>query len=173
VVTGVLRVCPVGDLRRVTGELDGFDLLTLLSPDHAGEEHRGLACGRHLELRFNDIVEPRPGLVLPDRDLLAHIIEFGRKARLPMVIHCWAGISRSSAAAYVLACDRSPGQEGDIADELRRRAPFATPNRLMVALADDLLGREGRMVAAIERIGRGAEAAQGTPYQLPLCWPIE
>lgn len=168
-----LWICPVSDLRRVTGGLGGFDLLTLLSPDHAGEEHRELARERHLELRFNDIAEPRPGLVPPDRKLLAGIVEFGRQARQPMVIHCWAGISRSSAAAYVLACDRSPGYESDIADELRRRAPFATPNRLMVALADDLLGREGRMVAAIERIGRGAEASQGMPYQLPLRWPIE
>lgn len=167
-----LWVCPVSDLKRVTGELDGFDLLTLLSPDHADEDHRGLACDRHLELRFNDIVEPQAGLVSPDRELLANIIAFGRQAQNPVVIHCWAGISRSSAAAYVLACDRSAGHESDIADELRRRAPFATPNRLMVALADHLLGRQGKMVAAIDRIGRGAEAAQGTPYQLPLRWPI-
>jgi predicted protein tyrosine phosphatase len=89
------------------------------------------------------------------------------------VIHCWAGISRSSAAAYVLACDRNPGFELEIAGELRHRAPSVTPNSLMVRLADDLLGRNGRMVQAIERIGRGADAFEGQPYRLPLSWPIE
>lgn len=172
-VTNSLLVCPVGDLRRVAGRLESFDLLSLLSPDHAGEDHRGLACGRHLELRFNDIVEPQAGLVAPDGKLLQDILAFGRQAQRPLVIHCWAGISRSSAAAYALACDGNPGHEHEIADELRRRAPFATPNRLMVALADELLAREGRMTAAIARIGRGEEAAQGVPYRLPLRWPIQ
>jgi len=87
------------------------------------------------------------------------------------LIHCWAGISRSSAAAFAIACDRNPGFERDIADELRRRSPSATPNRLMVRLADDLLRRDGRMVDAIDGIGRGAEAREGEPYALPLKWP--
>ena len=101
------------------------------------------------------------------------IIDFGRGAGdRRMLIHCWAGISRSSAAAYAIACDRNPGFEGDIADELRRRAPSVTPNRLMVQLADDLLERNGRMGAAIARIGRGAEAFEGETYRLPLSWPI-
>lgn len=101
------------------------------------------------------------------------IVDFGRDAAdKRMLIHCWAGISRSSAAAYVIACDRNPGFEHDIADELRRRAPSVTPNRLMIQLADDLFGRHGRMVAAIARIGRGAEAFEGETYRLPLHWPI-
>ena len=101
------------------------------------------------------------------------ILDFARNAEdRTMLIHCWAGISRSSAAAYAIACDRNPGFERDIADELRRRAPSVTPNRLMVALSDDLLGRGGRMAEAIERIGRGADAFEGEPYRLPLSWPI-
>jgi len=43
----------------------------------------------------------------------------------------------------------------------------------MVSLADDLLGGSGRMTEAIHRIGRGAVAFEGEPYQLPLSWPIE
>ena len=86
----------------------------------------------------------------------------------PLLIHCWAGISRSCAAAYILACDRNPGHEQEIAVDLRRRAPFATPNRLMVQLADDMLVRGGRMVDAIDAIGRGAEATWGEPFRLPV-----
>ena len=55
-----------------------------------------------------------------------------------------------------------------IARELRTRAPFATPNGRLVALADALLGRKGRMVAAIRAIGRGADAFEGMPFSMPL-----
>jgi predicted protein tyrosine phosphatase len=168
-----LYVCPLSGLSGVAAGLNRFDLLTLLSPDHKGEDHRALACERRVELSFHDITEARPGLVAPDSVVMQAILDFGREARdRTMLIHCWAGISRSSAAAYVIACDRNPGFERGIAEELRRRAPSVTPNRLMVSLADDLLGRGGRMAEAIDRIGRGADAFEGEPYQLPLSWPI-
>ena len=168
-----LHVCPLSGLSGMAASLGQFDLLTLLSPDHAGDDHRVLACERHLELSFHDITELRPGLVAPDRAIVQQIVDFARDARdRAILIHCWAGISRSSAAAYLIACDHNPGFERDIADELRRRAPSVTPNRLMVALADDLLGRDGRMTEAINRIGRGADAFEGEPYRLPMSWPI-
>ena len=61
-------------------------------------------------------------------------------------MHCWFGVSRSPAAAYVAACALAPDQdEAAFADSaLRRAAPFATPNRRIVALGDALLAREGR-----------------------------
>jgi predicted protein tyrosine phosphatase len=144
-------------------------VLTLLSPGHEDNAHHESPFEQHLQLYFHDIVEAREGLIAPDRRTVGAILDFARNwtdAR-PMLIHCWAGISRSSAAAYMIACARNPGCEADIADELRRRAPFATPNRLMIALADDVLQRSGRMVEAIARIGRGADAFQGSPYELP------
>ena len=170
-----IYVSSLGALSDAAAGIDSFDLLTLLSPDHPETDWSGLACGRHLRLAFHDIVEPLPGLVAPDRTAMQAILDFGRDAirHRAMLIHCWAGISRSSAAAFAIACDYNPGYERAIADELRSRSAFVTPNRLMVKLADDLLGRAGRMVEAIDRIGRGAEAAQGVPYQLPLSWPIE
>jgi predicted protein tyrosine phosphatase len=169
-----LYVCPLRRLSGVAADLDRFDLLTLLSPSHEGEEHRALGCDRHLELSFHDITETRPGFVAPDKAIMQAILDFARAARgRKLLIHCWAGISRSSASAYAIACDRNPGFEREIANELRRRAPSVTPNHLMVSLADDLLGRNGRMTEAILGIGRGAEALEGEPYRLPLSWPIE
>jgi predicted protein tyrosine phosphatase len=169
-----IYVSSLGALPGVTARLDSYDLLTLLSPDHPETDWRGFACQRHVRLAFHDIVEVRPGLTAPDHQTMQAILDFGRgeTGARPMLIHCWAGISRSSAAAFAIACDRNPGFERDIATELRRRAPAVTPNRLMIALADDLLQRDGRMIAAIEAIGRGAEAGEGEPYQLPLTWPI-
>ena len=171
----MIHVSSLSALNGVTASLDSFDLLTLLSPDYPDVDWRAFACERHLRLAFHDIVEPVAGLTAPDRDLMQAVLDFGRRCddQRALLIHCWAGISRSSAAAFAIACDRTPGFERDIAIELRRRSPLATPNRLMVRLADDLLERNGRMVEAIEGIGRGAEAREGEPYALPLKWPIE
>jgi predicted protein tyrosine phosphatase len=169
----MIHVSSLNGLPAVAAGLGAFDLLTLLSPSHPATDWTALARQRHIHLSFHDIVEPAPDLIAPDAVAIQAILGFGREAtpEIPLLIHCWAGISRSSAAAYVIACDRNPGFENDIADELRRRSPVVTPNRLMVALADDLLGRSGAMTAAIARIGRGADAFEGAPYQLPLVWP--
>ena len=169
----MIHVSSLSALGSVTSRLHRYDLLTLLSPGHPETDWSALACDRHLRLAFHDIAEPMPGLTAPDRDLMQAVLDFGRDVgeQRALLIHCWAGISRSSAAAFAIACDRNPGFERDIATELRRRAPSATPNRLMVRLADDLLQRDGRMIEAIDGIGRGAEAREGEPYQLPLKWP--
>ena len=169
----MIHVSSLSSLNSVTAGLDSFDLLTLLSPDHPETGWREFACTRHLRLAFHDIVEPMPGLIAPNRYLMQAVLDFGRgrEDQRALLIHCWAGISRSSAAAFAIACGRNPGFERDIAVELRRRSPSATPNRLMVRLADDLLQRNGRMVDAIDGIGRGAEAREGEPYALPLKWP--
>lgn len=168
----MIHVSSLSRLRDVATQLGSFDLLTMLSPGSAIGATDGLRPERHLHLSFHDIVEARPDLVMPDREVVEAILDFGRDwtADRPMLVHCWAGVSRSSAAAYVMACDRNPGREHDLAVELRRRAPFATPNRLMVALADGVLGRSGAMIDAIERIGRGADIFEGIPYQLPARW---
>jgi predicted protein tyrosine phosphatase len=171
----LIHVSSLRALDGVTARLRSYDLLTLLSPDHPDTDRSALNTRSHVRLAFHDIVEPTAGLVAPDRNILRAILDFGRGGTGCRVklIRCWAGISRSSAAAFVIACDRNPGYEQAIAEELRRRAAFVTPNRLMVRLADDLLGRGGKMIEAIDRIGRGVEAFEGEPYQLPLVWPIE
>ncbi|WP_445487061.1 tyrosine phosphatase family protein [Rhodopseudomonas sp. RCAM05734] len=168
----MIHICSLGGLHAVAASLDDFDLLTLLSPTHGAVDWSGLSPNRHLHVSFHDIVEPAPALVAPDANAMRQVLAFGDAARgRPLLVHCWAGISRSSAAAYAIACAHNPGFEREIAMELRHRAPEATPNRLMVALADDLLGCNGVMVDAVASIGRGAEAFEGKPYQLPLLWP--
>ena len=165
-----LIVCPAHHVADLIARRAPSHLLSLASTD-AGDGPAILA--NHLRLSFNDITEERAGLVAPSAEMIRDLLAFGRgwDGARPLLVHCWAGISRSCAAAFVLACDRNPGRERAIADELRSRAPFATPNRLMVRLADDLLARDGRMVAAIDAIGRGAEAPHGEPFDLPVRYP--
>ena len=134
-----IHVSSLNALAGVAAKLTSFDLLTLLSPGHPEMDWRGLNCHRHVRLAFHDIVEPVPDLVAPDHEMMQAVLDFGREGQPEhsLLIHCWAGISRSSAAAFAIACDRNPGFERDIAIDLRRRSPSATPNRLMVRLADD------------------------------------
>ena len=76
--------------------------------------------------------------------------------------HCIEG-------AFVAACALNPQRdEAGIARALRRASPTATPNIRIVLLADRLLGRDGRMVAAIEMIGRGEFASEAVPFRLEL-----
>ena len=117
-----------------------------------------------LDLAFHDITAPETGLVAPDLGIVTAILTFAETwdGTAPFVISCFAGISRSTATAFLVACARDPDHsEAELASALRKASPCATPNALMVALADDLLGREGRMIAAIRAIGRGADY---TPY---------
>jgi len=80
------------------------------------------------------------------------------------------GISRSTASAYASVCALSPHRdEADIAQALRRASPTATPNIRIISLADKLLGRNGRMIAAVETIGRGIMIdGEAAPFRLDL-----
>ena len=126
---------------------------------------------RHLRLRMHDIVEPVEGGVMPESSHVGDLIAFGKTwdRTAPLLVHCWAGISRSTAAAFILLCDlHGPGHEEKIARGLRFHAPHAQPNRLLVRHADLLLGRGGRMIAAVDNMGEARAVAQGEIVELPL-----
>ena len=142
-------------------------VVSLLSPDQPKPAVAGNP--RRLVLRFNDVDEPKHGLIAPDAEAIIRLLDFGAdlQSNAVVLLHCWMGISRSPAAAFILGCTLAPETpEADIARALRRAAPSATPNPLLVRLADGHLGRNGRMIDAIEAIGRGREARRGTPFEL-------
>jgi len=163
-----LLVCPLGEVDRLTALQRPSHLVSLLSPRTAPPDVAGIAVDRRLALAFNDIAGPVEGLRAPTRDDVAALLGFGARAEgATVLIHCWAGVSRSPAAAFALACQRRPpGHEATIAAALRRAAPSATPNPLIVALADELLGRGGALRRAIAAIGRGADTALGSSFLL-------
>ncbi|HET7336050.1 MAG TPA: protein-tyrosine phosphatase family protein [Rhizomicrobium sp.] len=146
-------------------------LVTLLSPEHMIETPAGLLPDHHLRLGMNDVPDAQFAEAPPAANHIGDLINFGRTwdAQAPMLVHCWAGVSRSMAAAYILLCDRlGPGSEADIAKAIRFRAPHAYPNPLLVKLADVALGREGRMIAAAAAMGRGTIVTQGERVEFPL-----
>ena len=111
--------------------------VTLLSPGTEVERPTGIRPERHLYLAVSDIVEPLPGQILPAATHLEELLGFVRAwdRAEPMVIHCFAGVSRSTAAAYIAACALKPGgDEFAIARAIRAASPTASPNPLLVAL---------------------------------------
>ena len=166
-----LHVCSLSRLHETVVATGASHLVTLINVGTPVERPASIAAERHLYLGMSDIVAPMDQHVLPGeahiRELLRFVQEWDRQA--PLVIHCWAGISRSTAAAYIAACALGPARDEEaIAIALRLASPSATPNAKLVSLADAVLGRNGRMVAAIERIGRGADAFEGAPFRLDL-----
>ena len=111
------------------------------------------------------------GWCCPGRRQVASILDFARRwdGKTPLVVNCYAGISRSTATAFMIIAGLRPERdEAEIAMTLRRFSPSATPNLRLVSIADELLGRDGRMIKAVMSIGRGADAFEGTPFVLAL-----
>jgi len=166
---GAIHVCPLSALPDVVGRHQASHLLTCLQDAVLVETPRPILPDRHLRLHIHDISDPLPGCIAPDAQHVERLIEFALHwgGRGPMVVHCWAGISRSTAAAFAALCAINPGvAEALIARRLREASPTAYPNRLMIRLADVALGRGGRMVQAIEAIGRGVVAVEAMPFSL-------
>jgi len=166
-----LHVCSLARLHETVAATRASHIVTLINAATAVERPVSVSADRHLFIGVSDIVDPLDGHIVPAAEhverLLAFVRAWGREN--PLVIHCWAGISRSTAAAFVTACALKPERsEDDIARALRQASPIATPNRRIVAVADEILGRRGRMVDAVERIGRGQEAFEGVPFRLSL-----
>jgi predicted protein tyrosine phosphatase len=104
---------------------------------------------------FHDAIEPAPGVVSPEKADIEAMLAFGRDAGdvSHLLIHCHAGISRSTAAMLMILAQAHPQEAEDaIVDRLLRIRPQAWPNSRMVAFADELLSRDGRLLAAVSRI---------------------
>lgn len=167
--SGVLHVCPFSALPNLVERAKASHVISLLQEEILVERPRGILPERHLRLRVHDISEPLVGCVHADATHIEEMIAFARAwgGQGPMVVHCWAGISRSTAAAYTALCCINPDvPEEEIAFNLRRASPTAYPNRLMIRLADQALGRGGRMMRAIEAIGRGVIAGEAVPFAI-------
>ncbi|HEY2009720.1 MAG TPA: hypothetical protein VGH23_12065 [Rhizomicrobium sp.] len=166
-----LLVAPLSSLEETIATHAPSHLVSLLSPEHMIETPAGFAAEQHLKLGVNDIVDPAAGPAPPRRAHIDALLTFSRRwdARQPLLIHCWAGISRSMASAFTILCDRlGPDREIEIARAMRQRAPHAQPNRLLVSHADEALGRGGRMVAALNTMGPPLVVEEGVTTAFPL-----
>jgi predicted protein tyrosine phosphatase len=105
-----------------------------------------------LTLRFDDVVDAVDGLA-PTIVQIQTLVEFDAAAHADerLVVHCTAGISRSTAALAVLLAARHPDLEDEIFSAIRKIRPQAWPNSLVVSLGDEVLGRRGALIGALRR----------------------
>lgn len=168
-----LIISPASHVASVCRDERPSHLLRLVSPDQAADV-ADLGVAASLTLIMHDVSQPAPNCVAPDRAMIQTLLDFSGSwsGERSLVAQCWAGVSRSTAAVYIVASQKLPNaSERELAAALRRASPQATPNPLMVAHADAILGRSGRMTAAIEEIGRGADFTGFECAELHLAKP--
>lgn len=166
-----IHVCPLSKVKETVQATGARSLVTLVDQGTPIERPVEISAARHLVVAVSDIAAAAKGHTLPSAPHVELLLSFVRRwdQRTPLLIHCQAGVSRSTAAAFIAACALRPQRdEAEIARAVRAGSPTATPNSRLVAIADAMLGRKGRMVAAIEEIGRGADCSEGVPFALEL-----
>lgn len=164
-------VCSLAKLEATATQSKASHIATLITDGTPVPRPQGVRAEDHLVLGFHDIVAPMDGMTPPGEahidQFLGFVTDWDRAA--PLVVHCWAGVSRSTAGAMIALCTLRPDlDEDDIAGRIRAGSPEATPNSRMIAIADKRLERDGRLVRAAERIGRGRDAFEGSVFSLAV-----
>ena len=166
-----VHVCSLARIDETAHAIGARSMVTLINVGTPVTRPACIPADRHLFIGMSDIAQPLLGHVAPDVEHVETLLSFVRAwdRQEPLLVHCWAGVSRSTAAAFVTACALNPQKmEDEIASAIRKVSPTATPNPRFVAIADDMLRRGGRMIAAVESIGRGEDCFEGVPFALAL-----
>ncbi|MET0443096.1 MAG: protein tyrosine phosphatase [Pseudorhodoplanes sp.] len=167
----MIYVCSLADLHPTVKTTGASHVLTIMANVAQVVRPETVTDANHLRVQVDDITEVMDGFVAPNEGHITQVLDFARgwDRRAPLVIHCYAGISRSTASAFAAACMLNPDRdERDIAQRIRAASPIASPNRLLVSLADRALGRNGRMVRALDDMGPGSMTVMGKPFRIDL-----
>ena len=167
----MIHVCSLARLHDTVRETGARHVVTLIKDISLVHRPATIRAENHLLLDMDDINDHIEGYVAPAEEHVGDLLRFVRAwdRANPLVVHCFAGISRSTAGAFVTACALNPRRdEMKIARALRDASPTATPNIRIVSLADRMLQRDGRMITAIRSIGPGMAAYQSEPFRLEL-----
>jgi predicted protein tyrosine phosphatase len=167
----MIHVCSLAALPDTVKTTGASHVLTIMAKVDQVMRPETVLEANHLKVQVDDITEHMDGFVAPTDLHVDQVLTFVRNwdRRAPMVVHCYAGISRSTASAFAAVCALNPDRdEASIARQIRAASPIASPNRLIVSLADKALGREGRMLRALDEMGPGNMLVEGRPFRLDL-----
>ena len=148
----MIHVCSLARLHETVSATGASHVVSLITRTYPVDLPKEITPDRHLWLDLDDISAPLDGYILPQVHHVEQLLDFvrGWDRAQPLVVHCHAGISRSSAAAFAAACALAPHRdERAIALAVRRASPTALPNKRIVSIADLLLQRKGRMLDAV------------------------
>ena len=147
----MIHVCSLAALPETVKATGASHVLTVMANVDQVMRPESVLAANHLKVSMDDITEQMDGFLAPSEAHIEKVLSFvrGWDRHAPMVVHCYAGISRSTASAFAAACMLNPQRdEVSIARQIRAASPIAQPNRLIVSLADKALGRDGRMLRA-------------------------
>lgn len=167
----MIYVCSLADLHATVKATGASHVLTIMANVAQVVRPETVIEANHLRVQVDDITETMDGFVAPNDGHVTQVMDFvrGWDRASPLVIHCYAGISRSTASAFTAACMLNPHRdEHEIAQRIRAASPIASPNRLIVSLADKALGRDGRMIRALDDMGPGSLTVMGKPFRIDL-----
>jgi predicted protein tyrosine phosphatase len=167
----MLHVCSLAALPDTVKATGASHILTVMANVAQVQRPQSVLETNHLRVQMDDITEHMDGFLAPSDAHIEKVLNFVRSwdRSAPMVVHCYAGISRSTASAFAAACMLNPRRdEVSIARQIRAASPIASPNRLIVSLADKALGREGRMLRALDEMGPGSMIVEGRPFRVDI-----
>jgi predicted protein tyrosine phosphatase len=167
----MIHVCSLARLHDTVRDTGARHIVTLIKDVSLVHRPATILAENHLLLDMDDITDHIEGYVAPAEEHVGDLLRFVRRwdRAAPLVVHCYAGISRSTAGAFVTACALNPNRdEAKIARAIRAASPTAAPNLRIVTHADKLLGRNGRMIAAVRHIGPGMAAYASEPFRIDL-----
>jgi predicted protein tyrosine phosphatase len=167
----MIHVCSLADLHPTVKATGASHVLTVMANVGQVVRPETVLDANHLRVQMDDIIAHTEGFMAPNEDHVVQLLDFvrGWDRSAPLVVHCYAGISRSTASAFAAACMLNPDRdERDIAQKIRAASPIAAPNRLIVTLADKALGRDGRMVRALDEMGPGSMTVVSRPFRIDL-----
>jgi predicted protein tyrosine phosphatase len=167
----MIYICNLQELEGHARALAPSHLASLVSARELPPTPGGMPAERHLKLVVHDISAPMPGYILADDSHMDQLIAFlgdWQPDEGALLLHCMAGISRSTAAALIALVVKAQGREVEAALHLRQMAPHAHPNRRLIALADQRLRCQGRLIAARAAMGPPRQAFSGPLVSLPL-----
>jgi predicted protein tyrosine phosphatase len=167
----MIHVCSLAALPDTVKATGASHVLTVMANVDQVQRPESVLPANHLKISMDDITEQMDGFVAPSDSHIEQVLNFvrGWDRSAPLVVHCYAGISRSTASAFAAVCMLNPHRdEISIARQIRAASPIASPNRLIVSLADRALGRDGRMLRALDEMGPGNMMIEGRPFRLDL-----
>lgn len=157
----MIYVCSLLELNEHAAALKPDCVISIIAPEEQPATPPGVLPAAHLRVSCHDITAPNPMEILPERRHVKQLIAFAREwdPSGSMLIHCQAGISRSTAAALISYAVHFPDTVQEAAAHLRRTGPHVHPNALITEIGDELLGLGGRLVTAVEAMGPAVPSA--------------
>jgi predicted protein tyrosine phosphatase len=148
-------VCSRNQVAALTSKVGATHILSLLDPGVRPYLHPKTDRNNWLLIICCDVLkENEPNA--PTREQVSKILDWGKQ--LPndavVIVHCEAGVSRSTAAALALMVQDTNNDIEQCIKRLIDVRPTAIPNPIISKYADELLNCNGKLYQAAEELSK-------------------